>query len=299
MHKFLLSTLFLIFPILTHGLSFNTSKPENSLVGSIKTAQVHSTEEDFSDIAEKYGIGYYEMVEANPGVNPDNPPIGTILIVPTQYILPFELKPDTVLINLAEMRLYYYSQNQNKVYIFPVGIGKESWETPTGEMTIIEKIKNPTWVVPDSIYKFRESIGEKVPHIVPPGSDNPLGSYAIRLSQKKYLIHGTNAPPGIGRRSTSGCISLYEQDIKQLYQLVDVGTKVIIINQPYKAGWFGKKLYLEAHMPLLEQRIEMAGDVKPAFDVVTEATKNHKLVVDWVKVAKITREHLTIPRAIN
>ena len=291
--------LFLIFPLVTYGLSFDYPSVGNGLLGRIKTAQVNSADEDFSDIAEKFGIGYYEMVEANPRVNPENPPVGTILIVPTQYILPLELTPNTVFINLAEMRLYFYSKNQNKIYIFPVGIGKENWTTPLGEMTITEKTKNPTWVVPDSIYRFRKSIDDAVPHIVPPGDDNPLGSYALRLSKKKYLIHGTNEAAGIGRRSTAGCISLYEQDIKQLYQLVNIGTKVTIINQPYKAGWSGKKLYLEAHMPLLEQRITMAGGVKPAFDVVTESTKNRKIVIDWPKVTKIAKEHLTIPRAIN
>jgi L,D-transpeptidase ErfK/SrfK len=297
MHRSFILILFCLFPSISYGLTFNLPEPENALVGKIKTAQVQFSDEGFSDIAERFDIGYYEIFEANPGVNPDHPPTGTILVVPTQYILPLELQENTVVINLAEMRLYY--QLKNKVYIFPVGIGKEDWETPTGEMTIAQKTKNPTWTVPDSIYRFRTSIGEKIQRIIKPGPDNPLGSYALRLSQRKYLIHGTNLPSGVGRRSTAGCIRLYEPDIKQLYDLIEIGTRVIIINKPYKAGWHGKKLYLEAHMPLLEQRIEMGNDVQPVFDVITASIKNSKIVVDWAKVARIAREHLTIPRAIN
>ncbi|EKE01376.1 MAG: hypothetical protein ACD_21C00149G0007 [uncultured bacterium] len=299
MNKFFISILILVFPLIGYGLTFDLPKHGYTLVGEAKTAQIRSGDENFSDIAEKFSVGYYEIFEANPGINPDNPAIGTVLVIPTQYILPLELKSNTMVINLAEMRLYYQPKNTNKIHIYPIGIGKEDWETPTGEMTIVNKIKNPTWVVPESIYKFRQSIGDKVPRSIPPGPDNPLGHYALRLSQQKYLIHGTNLPSGVGRRSTAGCIRLYEPDIKQLYNMVDIGTRVVIINKPYKAGWSGKKLYLEAHMPLLEQRIEMGESVKPVFDVITATTKNHKIIVDWVKAAKIAREHLTLPRALN
>jgi len=291
--------IFILFcPALSFGLTFDLPKVGDNLVGMSKVAQVKN-EESFSDIAFRFDVGYYEMFEANPGIDPDNPPADTILIVPTQYILPEELKPNTIVVNLAEMRLYYQHKVAKKVYIYPVGIGKEDWETPLGQMTIVKKVKNPTWHVPTSIYKFRELIGDKVSRTVPPGPDNPLGSYALYLSVKGNLIHGTNLYVGVGRRSSAGCIRLYEKDIEELYNLVDVGTKVIIINQPYKAGWLGNKLYLEAHMPLFEQRIEMGDDMKPALDVVSKAAKNRKTVINWQKVYKIAKEHLTVPRAVN
>jgi len=299
MHIFFLSILIFIFPVISYGLSFDLPKSGDTLVGESQTAQVNSNDEDFSTIAESFDIGYYEMYEANPGIDPDNPAIGTVLILPTQYILPLELTKNTIVINLAEMRLYYRPKNKNKIYIFPVGIGKEDWETPTGEMKIVKKTKDPSWVVPQSIYKFRTSIGDKIQHILPPGPDNPLGHYALRLSKREYLIHGTNISSGVGRRSTAGCIRLYEKDIEQLYNLVDIGTRVVIIDKPYKVGWSGKKMYLEAHMPLFEQRIEMGENMKPIFDIITDAIKNRKIMVDWVKVAKIAREHLVVPRAVN
>ena len=284
------------------GLSFDLPAPGNSLVGKPKTAQVAKNNEDaYIDICEEYDIGYYELLEANPGVDPDNPPVGTILIIPTQYILPKELKRDTIVINTAEMRLYYQPKTGNKVYIFPVGIGKEDWETPLCESTVVEKIPNPTWVMPESIYKFRKTANphEAFKRVIPPGPDNPLGKYKLRLSTTAYLIHGTNVPEGIGRRGTAGCIRLYPKDIEQLYHMVSVGTRVISINQPFKAGWHGKDLYLEAHMALFEQRLEMGDNVKPVFDLVTNTTAIKRAMVDWVQTAKIAREHLVIPRKIN
>ncbi len=288
----------LIFWHLSYALVFDLTKESKLLVGEIQTTQVKKGE-DFSDVAERFDLGYYEVFEANPGVNPDHPAVDTVLVIPTQYILPKELKNNTIVINLAEMRLYYQNKTGDKVYVFPVGIGKEDWETPLGEMTIVAKSKNPNWVVPKSIYEFRKSIGDNIKRVIPPGPDNPLGKYSLRLSQREYLIHGTNIPAGVGRRSSAGCIRLYEQDIKQLFNLVEVGTKVNIINQPYKAIWLNDKLYLEAHMPLFEQRLEMGEDMKQAVDVVSKSFPNRNIKINWGRVKKIAREHLTVPRVVS
>lgn len=289
----------LFFPFCCFALSFDLPKNGDKLVGAPQTTLVQA-DESFSDIAERFDVGYYEVFEANPGVDPDNPPANTVLVIPTQYVIPKELQRDMIVINLVEMRLYYLPPKENKVYIFPIGIGKEDWTSPIGELKIVNKIVNPKWVVPDSIYKFRQSIHDPVPHVVPSGPDNPMGSHALRLSgHGDFLIHGTNLPAGVGRRSSAGCIRLYEPDIKQLFAKVSVGTKVLIINNPYKAGWKNGTLYLEAHMPLLEQRIELGDDVKPAVTAVEEAAKGHNITIDWQKTIKIAKEHLTVPRPIN
>ena len=285
--------------MLSYGLSFKLPRLGQSLVGKPQVAQVKRGE-DFSDVAERFRVGYYEILEANPGINPDKPPVNTVLVVPTQYILPHNLPQDTIFINLAEMRLYYQPKVENKVYIFPIGIGKEGWNTPTGEMTVIKKTKAPTWHMPLSIFNWRNSTGEKnITRVVPPGPENPLGAYALYLSKSGYLIHGTNLPAGIGRRSTAGCIRLYNDDMELLFNMVKVGTKVKSVNEPYKAGWQGKKLYLEAHMPLFEERLKTGGDIKPALDVVSNAILGRNTKIDWKKVEKIAKEHLAIPRVVN
>lgn len=290
---------FLIFSLAVQGLSFPVPKANNDLIGAPQIAEV-TAGEDFSDVALRFGIGYYELFEANPGVNPDEPPTASELIVPTQYILPAELKANMILINVAEMRLYYRPKEGNLVYIFPVGIGKVDWDTPTGEMHVVEKIEHPVWVVPDAILKLRAAQGDILPKVVPAGPENPLGSYALRLSGGSYLIHGTNLPAGVGRRSSAGCIRLYETDIKKLFSMVTIGTPVLIINQPYKAGWLDNKLYLEAHLPLLEQRLEaVSGDMSQVIRVIDAASSAHRANINWKKAFKIAKEHLCVPRPIE
>lgn len=290
----------LLFSIAQHAFALSFAIPQNSnMVGMAKTAIVREEDADFSDIAQRYDIGYYELFEANPGVDPDNPPTNTALIVPTQYILPKELREDTIVINIAEMRLYFQPKGSQQVYIFPVGIGKEGWNTPTGTMRVAKKYVNPTWVPPESIYKFRKAIGDPVQRVVPPGPDNPLGKYKLRLSNPLYAIHGTIAPEGIGRRVSSGCIRLYPNDIEQLFHMVKIGTKVILINHPYKAGWRDGKLYLEAHMPLSEQRLQWGSDTSPATKIVEEQDPNHTAHIDWHKVAEVAQEHLCVPRVVG
>lgn len=299
-----LSSLLLLCTTNIYALSFAIPQNGATVVGEAKTAVVRE-DENFSDIAQRYDVGYYEVFEANPGVDPDEPPPGTIIIIPTQYIIPPELRENMIIINLAEMRLYYQPKGVNRVYIYPVGIGKAGWNTPAGMMKIVEKTVNPKWTVPDSIYKFRKSIGDPVPHVVGPGPDNPLGKYKLRLSDQVYLIHGTNAPEGIGRRTSAGCVRLYANDIEQLFNMVKKGTKVLIINKPYKAGWIddGKShqlLYLEAHMPLAEQRKQWGNDITPVVKIIEAAiTKVPNAQVDWDKVKQITTEHVCVPRVVG
>lgn len=303
--NFFLALFFCFYYLPGYALSFDVPKPGNNIVGEVKTAIVRDGE-DFSDIAARFDLGYYEVFEANLGVDPDDPPEGTVLIIPTRYILPPELIANTMVINLAELRLYYWAQAENKIYIFPIGIGKESgmgkeedWRTPVGTLTIVEKIKDPKWVVPDSIMKFRESIGDKVPKVVMPGPDNPLGNYALRTSNTTILIHGTNVPEGIGRRSSAGCIRLYPNDIEHLFHLVKIGTPIKIINSPYKAGWFDGKLYLEAHLPLSEQRLQWGGDLSPAIHLLEEFNKFNRVFINWDKVTKVAADHLAIPQEVG
>jgi L,D-transpeptidase ErfK/SrfK len=297
---FVFLTFCLFLPLKALALVFPLPQAGDSIVGTPQTAEVKPGE-DFSDIALRYTVGYYEMFEANPGVDPDNPPVASELIVPTQYVLPSQLKENLILVNLAEMRLYFIPPGQKVVYIFPVGIGKMDWDTPTGMMQVLAKVPHPSWVVPKDIWQYRIAHGDVIPKVIPPGPENPLGDYALRLSGNgAYLIHGTNLAAGVGRRSSAGCIRLYPEDIKKLFGMVSVGTPVLIINSPYKAGWSKGKFYLEAHLPLLEQRLDsVAGDMTPVIDVINEANQNKKANIDWHRAFKVTNEHLCIPRPIE
>ena len=142
------------------------------------------------------------------------------------------------------MRLYFFSKHSAEtVRTYPIGIGSEGNETPVGIFKIVGKKIKPSWYVPESIRKEKPEL----PAVVPPGPDNPLGSHALRLSAKSVLIHGTNRPFAVGRRASHGCIRMYPEDIPKLFDVVPVGTKVIIVRQPVKVGILDNRIFIEVH----------------------------------------------------
>lgn len=280
------------------ALTLPLPPPGDDVVGSVKSAVVNEGD-TFSTIARKYDVGYCELQEANPGINPDKPEPGTVLIIPTQYVLP-DVPRSGLVINLVEMRLYYFPPNHREVFIFPVGIGREGWETPLGVLSIIEHIPLPTWHAPESIRVARAKEGVYIPKVVPPGPDNPLGEYALRLSNATYLIHGTNDPSGVGRRSSAGCVRMYPEDIKRLFEMAKNGTPVRVINYPYKSGWGDNRLYLETHLPLGGVLAELDEDHKTAEKVIHRAiTKRGAAYVNWTKAIAIAKEQQGMPQEIG
>lgn len=217
---------------------------DDTVIGSIKK---HTTKnkESLIEIARKYDIGYNEISDSNPYLDAFVPGDDVTVIVPTSWVLPNLPSYQGIVINLSEMRLYYFFRKHktNFVKTFPIGIGTEGNDTPEGIFSVIEKTIRPSWHVPESI---REEDPD-LPSIVPPGPDNPLGSHAIRLSLPTILIHGTNRPYGIGRRVSHGCIRLYPEDIPKLFKLVSTGAKVTIVRQPIKIGKENKNVYIEVH----------------------------------------------------
>jgi len=224
----------------------------NDVVGALTT--VTAREEDtLLDIARRHGLGYEDIVRANPDVDTWLPGEGTEVTLPTRYVLPPGPRNGVVL-NLAEYRLYYYpTPEEGKpavVMTYPISIGRMDWETPLGRTTIISKVKNPSWYPPESIRAEHAADGDPLPRIVPAGPQNPLGDYAMRLGLPGYLIHGTNRPDGVGMRVTHGCIRMFPEDIDYLFGRVDVSTAVRIINEPVKIGWNGDELVIEVHETL-------------------------------------------------
>lgn len=269
------------------------------VIGQIQTAVIKPGD-SLAQIARDYDMGYMELVEANPGIDPENLVPGTVLVIPSLYILP-NAPREGLVVNLAEMRLYFYPRSGQTVITHPMGIGREGEDTPVGVLQVIEHITKPTWHVPESIRQMRAAQGVQLPKSVPPGPENPLGEYAMRLSKPTYLIHGTNDPlGGIGRRSSSGCLRLYPEDIQTLFQQVANGTHVYIVNEPYKAGWASSgELYLESHVALQsasDQALEQEDLIR---NVVHLATKNRNAQVDWHKALDVTREVQGIPQSIG
>ncbi len=217
--------------------------PEPEIVGENQTYVV-GPGETLMEVARHTGIGYENVVQANPGLDPWRPGVGREIVIPRAGILPKASEPG-ITINLAELRLYYVWQEKglHRVRVYPIGIGREGWQTPEGIYRIGRKIENPTWRVPITI---REENPE-LPEYVPPGPDNPLGQFWIGLSAGKIGLHGTNRPFGVGRRVSHGCIRLYPEDIRNLFAQVSLQTPVRIIYEPVKLAEQDGLLFMEVH----------------------------------------------------
>ncbi len=227
---------------------------KQDLIGELQVIRANY-EDTFVDIGRSYGLGFDELVDANPGVDPWLPGAGTLIVLPTRYVLP-DAPRQGVVLNIAAKRLFYYpppdAAGESVVWTYPIGIGRAGWATPTGSTTVISRARDPVWYVPASIRAEYAAQGNPIARQVPPGPDNPLGRYVLGLGMPGYLIHGTNKPAGVGMRVSHGCVRLFPEDIEHLYQAVDLGVPVQIVNQPFLIGWDRGALYLEAHPPLEE-----------------------------------------------
>jgi len=225
----------------------------HDVIGSISTATARY-EDTLVDVARRHGLGYYDVVRANPGVNVWVPGEGTEIVLPNRFVLPPGPRKGLVL-NLAEYRMYYFPEAKEGepayVYTYPMSIGRMDWETPLGRTSIVAMAKNPSWYVPQSVLDEHAADGDPLPRIVPPGPANPLGTRALRLGLPGYLIHGTNRPAGVGMRVSHGCVRMFPEDIEFLFEHIKVKTSVRIVNVPVKIGWDGESLVAEVH-PLLE-----------------------------------------------
>ncbi|PNK63547.1 L,D-transpeptidase [Pantoea sp. FDAARGOS_194] len=200
--------------------------------------------------AAQYQMGLSNMLEANPGMDVYLPQAGKKMIIPQQLILP-DAPREGIVINSAEMRLYYYPKGTKTVVVLPIGIGELGKDTPVNWTTTVQRKKaGPTWTPTKAMHAEYAARGESMPAVFPAGPDNPMGLYALYIG-RLYAIHGTNANFGIGLRVSHGCVRLRADDIKWLYDNVPVGTRVQFIDQPVKATVEpdGSR-YVEVHNPL-------------------------------------------------
>lgn len=280
---------------LAGGVTYPMPSAQEDVIG--QTQMVTSSGQSLAQIGRDYGVGIVEMRAANPGV-PLRPQAGTSIQVPTQYVLP-QARREGIVINLAELRLYYFHPEGDKVSTYPVAIGRYDWKTPQAETQVIDKQADPIWTVPESIkaYTLRTK-GKQLPDKVYPGPENPLGAYAIRLGLNGYLIHGTNAPASVGQRVSSGCIRMLAPDIEELYHHVSMRTPVSIVYQPYKAGWRQGELFLEAHKPFQDEALSKT---KKVTQVVAASHANQAMVypISWQQVDRIAGSFDGVPQSIG
>ena len=269
------------------------------IIGEARTTKAHY-ETNFADLAYLHDLGYVELLAANPGLDPWLPGEGTEIVLPTRHVLP-DAPREGIIINLAEPRLYYYPADGGEVRTFPIGIGREGLDTPTGKTFVAAKRRNPAW------RPTQEARAEdpSLPAVVHAGPENPLGAYALDLGWPLYLIHGTNKVYGIGRRVSRGCIRLYPNDIEWLFQNVPPKTPVRVVDQPLKFAWQDGTLYLEAH-PTTQQavQLEQSGRFDPDADLdlrgqVLDAVGQRSAELDWRRIQDVVRERRGVPVAVG
>ncbi len=269
--------------------------PGQTVIGQLQSYIVKKGEV-FGDIARRFDVGYTELVEANPGVDPWLVRPGTRVTIPSLFILPAAPHRGIVL-NLAQYRLFYFPPGGRKVFTYPVGVGVIGWGTPFGTTRIVWKEPHPTWIPPASMRKVEPNL----PLRVGPGPDNPLGDYALHLGWPRDLIHGTDRPDGVGRNVSHGCIHLYPEDIAQLFKLVSVGTLVRTVNEPVVAGWAGDRLYVMVHPTQKQvQEIDIAQPVTPdpargVRELVQRIAGQYAGAVNWQAVDRAAAERTNMP----
>ena len=279
-------------------VSARSPADENGLIGYISAANV-SEGETLSDIARMYNVGYTEIRIANSNIDPWLPKEGQEVMIPDMHVLPDAARNDIV-INVPEMRMYYYDKHGSSGFrSFPISVGRQEWTTPHGAMLVTGKLEAPSWYPPASILKEHEEMGEPLPRVVPAGPDNPLGRYALLLSKKGYLIHGTNKPYGIGMRVTHGCIRMYPKHIEWLFAKIMTGAKVTVVNQPMKVGRMNNAIFLEAHPSLKEDHTSLSQRYSNAISILKENFGAAPLKLFYHRIQQVVIEQTGVPVEIG
>ena len=254
---------------------------EDDVIGRLAMVRMEK-DDTLPDIARHFSLGINTVSAANPGIDIWVPEAGEYVLLPMSFILP-DTHRKGIVINLSAMRLFSFHGNGNPLAVstYPVGIGTTERPTPRGQMHVKRKKVRPTWYVPASIAEDHRKKGDPLPSKVPPGPLNPLGDHALYLSKPEYLVHGTNKPASIGLRATNGCIRLYPEDIKRLFENTPVNTPVNIIYQPYLVGQRDGIVYMEVHPPF-DASAPTALNKAYAKMLNIEKMSGHTL--DWQKV---------------
>src|SRR5579863_8764119 len=268
-----------------HATTYRLTNANDTVVGEDQTVMT-VYEDTLYDLAAAYSLGSEEILRVNPKVDPWLPGAGKLVMIPGRHILPPGPR-EGIVVNLPEHRIYYYptsKRGQPRVVItYPVSIGKMDWHTPLGVTHVIGKEKNPTWYPPESVRKEHAADGDPLPARVPPGPDNPLGLFAMRLAAGNgtYMIHGTNNPIAVGLAVTHGCIRMYPEDVERLFPTIAVGTPVRIINQPVKVAWVDGELLLEAHPPVDAEGQSFEPDVDQFAALLQKAVGDSTVAIHW------------------
>ena len=290
-------------PVRAGGAEYVIPTNGDTVIGSVTTT-VAEHEDTLLDIGRRFGVGYEEIIAANPGVDPWLPGAGTEILIPSRFILP-DAPREGIVVNLPEHRLYYFPPAKpgeaRVVLTYPISTGKMDWKTPLGVTRVVSKQERPNWYPPQSVRLEHEAKGDPLPPFIPPGPDNPLGEYAMRLGIPggSYLIHGTNRPAGVGMQVTHGCIRMFPEDIAEFFTMIPVNTKVNLVDQTTKAGWYRGTLYIERQAPLEGTNDPTHMDPAELTRILNAAVAGRAVDLDWVAAKRAFDQAVSVPAPIG
>ncbi len=257
----------------------------------------------FIALAAHYDVGYMALRAANPDVDPWVPPADRVIRIPTRHVVPFA-HGARIVINRAFLLLFHYDESGKLQHVFPVSLGREGLATPVGEIRISARVAGPSWY-PTAAHR-REN--PSLPRVVPPGPDNPLGAFALRLGHTSYLIHGTNKPLSIGRRVSRGCIRLAPADIRTLFAAAGKGDLVRIIDAPMMVGVdpHDRRIHVEIAPSAYQQAMLDAGKAMPADPLLDAVALLRRALpralwtrIAWADVKRAARRRSGMPTPVS
>ena len=215
--------------------------------GGLHRHRTTAGEKAWSRIAANFGVDYGRLLRVNKIRNPRWQPPGRFVLIDTVRLVP-RSPHEGIVVNQAENKVYLFRQGLMTLR-FPAAVGAPGWRTPLGHFYIVEKKMHPTWLVPLKIQDEQRRAGRAVMTSMPPGPNNPLGSYWLGLG-KGFGIHGTTAPWSIGHYTTHGCVRLRTEQSRILFNAVTEQDTVRVIYQPVQMAVRNGEVYLQVVPPV-------------------------------------------------
>lgn len=250
------------------------------LVGG-RTEYAVKAGDTLATIGARFGVARASLIEMNQLTRPDALTIGQSLVIDNTHLAAVDPQV-SITINIAQRLLVFVEPD--RVTAYPVTVGQRTWPTPVGAFTIVEKETDPAWDVPISIQQEMKAQGKPVITRMEPSPLNPLGAHWLRLSLPGIGIHGTNAPAGIYRFASHGCIRMHPDDVAALFEHVRPGTAGVLLYQPVTVGLIDGRIWLEANRDEYRR-------APNALRYVREAAQHGGLteLIDWKAVDEVLR----------
>lgn len=290
-------------PAITQAISTNETESDmavsDKLTGTVGEYRVVKGE-TLRIVAAKLGVNRRHLASDNGLSTTSKLKEGQLLRYNNRRIIPEHRVKDGIIVNIPDRMLYYF-QKGKLVFSTAVALGTPNktelfdWQTPIGKFRITAKAKDPTWTVPPSIQEEMRLDGKEVITSLPPGTDNPLGKYAIKTTLPGILIHSTTKPWSIYTYASHGCIRVYPERMEELFKLIRVNTAGEIIYRPVKlATTETGRIFLEVHGDIYSKT---NGIEREARNLIRTLGLSDK--VDWDKTKRVISQKTGIAEEIT